>query len=621
MSTNPDDPELAARLWEIEESMQQTMSARWNPHEPFLRQLMFKRLICDEALYGGQAGGGKSDTLLDGALEFVDVPGYAALLLRRTIADLTLPGALLDRAHSWLRRSPAKWSGDTRTYTFPSNATVTFGYLENEKDKFRYQSAEFQYIGFDELTQFEETQYRYLFSRLRRPRLPCIMCDDPEMQLEMKLVNNVWQWVHEYDPEHEHDAEPDAIILREYPSSRKRDLNIFQVPLKMRSGTNPGGIGAEWVKNRFIPDNFRPEDAAIAKVWSKDVMDQEEEDQEPIPIKTFFVPSRKDDNPYADVRTYRKMLSRLDRVTRKQLDEGDWSITGVGRPFFTHLALQLYKRKIPASGEIQETVNGFGESKLVFAQNDKGILDVWEPPIPGHRYVIGCDTASGRDRNRGEGKLYTDYSVAQVHDLDTHEQAARLRGRISQRHFGEYWYRLHLFYNRAYIVPAVTGGYGQAALDRALEMGLETDFVYIQRNKKKPDHPPISSDSGGKVLGFIETQANRVPLYSALDSAYVEHAVELYDAVTINEAHTFEWNKDGKPEARHGCWDDTQSAYAFVIEGIPYAPWGLWNKMNVVKVPAQIIQYGLGPGETEKQRQHRTMEARIRSSRTRRQQE
>ena len=44
----------------------------------------------------------------------------------------------------------------------------TFGYLESERDKYRYQSSEVQYIGFDELTQFAESQYLYLFSRLRR---------------------------------------------------------------------------------------------------------------------------------------------------------------------------------------------------------------------------------------------------------------------------------------------------------------------------------------------------------------------------------------------------------------------------------------------------------------------
>ena len=102
------------------------------------------------------------------ALAYVDVPGYRALLFRRSFPDLNLPGALMDRAREWLGGSAARWNAHDHVWTFPSGASLTFGYLENEKDKYRYQSAELQYIGFDELTQFAESQYLYLFSRLRR---------------------------------------------------------------------------------------------------------------------------------------------------------------------------------------------------------------------------------------------------------------------------------------------------------------------------------------------------------------------------------------------------------------------------------------------------------------------
>jgi hypothetical protein len=121
-----------------------------------------------EAFYGGQPGGGKSDALLMAALQYVDVPGYAALLLRKTYADLSLAGALMDRARQWLTGKEAKWNEQRKIWRFPSGATLSFGYLENENDKYRYQGSEFQYVGFDEVSQFSETQYRYLFSRLRR---------------------------------------------------------------------------------------------------------------------------------------------------------------------------------------------------------------------------------------------------------------------------------------------------------------------------------------------------------------------------------------------------------------------------------------------------------------------
>jgi len=92
------------------------------------------------------------------ALQYVDVPGYAAILFRRTFRDLALPGALMDRAGEWLGGTDAHWDAQNATWRFPSGATLSFGYLEHEQDKYRYQSAEFQFCGFDELAQFAESQ-------------------------------------------------------------------------------------------------------------------------------------------------------------------------------------------------------------------------------------------------------------------------------------------------------------------------------------------------------------------------------------------------------------------------------------------------------------------------------
>ena len=172
------------------------------PHPPWPKQQQFLELTCKEAFYGGAAGGGKSESLLMGALQFVNVPGYAALIVRRDTQRLQLAGGLIPRSHQWLAGTAAHWQGTQRRWTFPAGAgtaSISFGYLRDSCDKFRYGSSEYQYIAFDELTEFPEEDYLFLFSRLRR-------------------------------------------------------TYRVDVPLRVRSASNPGGIGHAWVKRRFITD-------------------------------------------------------------------------------------------------------------------------------------------------------------------------------------------------------------------------------------------------------------------------------------------------------------------------------------------------------------------------------
>lgn len=140
------------------------------PEEPSLTQKVFLRTYAQEGLFGGAAGGGKSSALLMAALQYVDVPNYSAIIFRRTYADLALPGAIMDRFTTWIAQADdVSWNGSLYVATFPSGARISFGYLNNSQDYLRYKGAEFQFIGMDEVTEIREHDYRYLFSRLRRP--------------------------------------------------------------------------------------------------------------------------------------------------------------------------------------------------------------------------------------------------------------------------------------------------------------------------------------------------------------------------------------------------------------------------------------------------------------------
>jgi predicted phage terminase large subunit-like protein len=144
--------------------------SEFSAEKPSITQKVFLRSNSLEALFGGAAGGGKSSALLMSALQYVDVPGYSAILFRRTFSDLSLPGALMDRFRSWMANfDDVHWNANSYVATFPSGARVSFGYLNNTNDYLRYKGSEFQFIGMDEVTEIRESDYRYMFSRLRRP--------------------------------------------------------------------------------------------------------------------------------------------------------------------------------------------------------------------------------------------------------------------------------------------------------------------------------------------------------------------------------------------------------------------------------------------------------------------
>jgi hypothetical protein len=164
----------------------------------------------------------------------------------------------MDRAHQWLsdakKKGQVHWDRDLKTYTFPSGAKLAFGFVQTQADKWRYQSAEFQFIAWDEIAEFpDDDAYRFLFTRLRR-------------------------------------------------------LRNTDIPLRVRSASNPIGRGAYWVKKRFLEHEPPPRNLAG------------EED----PTQRIFIPANYRDNEYIDQEAYGRSLAELPENTRQALLMGSW---------------------------------------------------------------------------------------------------------------------------------------------------------------------------------------------------------------------------------------------------------------------------------------------------------
>lgn len=248
------------------------------PQEAFLRSAAW------ECLYGGAAGGGKSDALLAEALRQIATSQYRAAIFRRTYPELEQSGGLIDRSKALYPALGGIYSEMRHRWTFPSGALIDLCHMQRDDDRLKYQGAQYAYIAFDELTHFTEKQYLYLFSRCRAPAGGGLRC-------------------------------------------------------YMRGGTNPGGPGHEWVKKRWGAWLDRKHDCPagpgeLRHCARVDDVDTEVGASHPDARSRTFIPARVSDNPYLANTDYERNLRLLQLVERLRLLEGDWDVMAIAGNVF-----------------------------------------------------------------------------------------------------------------------------------------------------------------------------------------------------------------------------------------------------------------------------------------------
>jgi len=233
----------------------------WEPQE---RQKVFLSRGEDEVLFGGSAGGGKSDALVAEALRQVNIPHYKGIIFRRTYKQLEELIAKTQRIYK-PAFPMAKYNSSSHTWNFPSGAKILLRNLEHEDTKYDYQGHQYQYIAFDELTHFTYTQYEYLKSR-NRPDGPGVEC-------------------------------------------------------YIRASANPGGVGHGWVKERFITAG-----TPMQTIWEDVQWVEPDGTIKNARMSRLFVPSSVWDNQklLENDPMYLAKLASLPEAEKRALLYGDW---------------------------------------------------------------------------------------------------------------------------------------------------------------------------------------------------------------------------------------------------------------------------------------------------------
>lgn len=272
---------------------------------------------------------------------------------------------------------------------------------------------------------------------------------------------------------------------------------------------------------------------------------------------------RWDMNPDRDQEWYRKFPMKLDAKDRGEQypnDEFEAFIL-TGDVYYDVEALEWYRRyrlRAPIRRIVFEEIPtelGRPISARVVEKQD-GIIRIFVEPKAGSRYVIFADTASGKG---------LDASCAQVLDLDTMEQVAKLHSnRIGASDYAKQLHYLGRMFNTARIAVESAGGWGEPViifLHDGKDGRPPYSALYRHRIEDDPERPQVST------WGFPMNTKTRPLVIEGLGKAITEHALPWIDGETLAELLTFVHQPTNpSPRASEGSRDDAVMSLAGAVE-------------------------------------------------------
>lgn len=240
-------------------------------------QTLARDTAADETFYGGSAGGGKTDLLLG----LASTQHWRSIIFRRVFPSMR---SIIERSRE-IYHEQGSYNESLHIWRLVNGRIIELSSIQHEKDKTDYQGRPHDFYGWDEVTEFTESQFRFVngWNRTARPGQRCrvIATGNPPTTPEGEWVVRYWgAWL---DPNHPHPARPGE--LRWYVGIDGKDVEV---------------------------ENGEP---------------FTHKDETLIPRSRTFIPARLDDNEYLRDTGYRSVLQSLPEPMRSQMLYGDFNLT------------------------------------------------------------------------------------------------------------------------------------------------------------------------------------------------------------------------------------------------------------------------------------------------------